>query len=204
MSMIECGSTAGRFRLGSIMDTRLVLEQAGRLGFDLCREFNPALLVPEQRTRAYCMENRCGSYNAHHMCPPRVGSLEEVAGRLQGFPQGVLLQYSRPLDVANDREGVIRTKLEFHRLILRLERRLKKRGMTRVWGLIGGNCELCRVCTAVEDKPCRHPERARASLEAIGVDVVGLLERRGLDGQFHPDRITWTGCILFGEDQASG
>jgi len=185
------------------MDTRLVLEKAGRLGFDLCREFNPALLVPEQRTRAYCMENRCGSYNAHHMCPPRVGSLEEVAGRLQGFPQGVLLQYSRPLDVANDREGVIRTKLEFHRLILRLERRLKKRGMTRVWGLIGGNCELCRVCTAVEDKPCRHPEKARTSLEAIGVDVVGLQERLGLDGQFHPDRITWTGCILIGEGWAS-
>ncbi len=185
------------------MDSRLVLEQVGRLGFDLCLGFDPALLVPEDRIRGYCMENRCGSYNANHMCPPRVGSLGEVAARLQGFPEGVLLQYSRRMDVANDREGVIRTKLEFHRLILRLERRLKKRGVNQVWGLIGGNCELCRTCTAVEDKPCRHPEKARTSLEAIGVDVVGLLERLGLDGRFHPDRITWTGCILFGEDQSS-
>jgi predicted metal-binding protein len=185
------------------VDLDLVQEQAGKLGFDLCLEFDPTLLVPEQSIRGYCIENRCGSYDANHMCPPRIGSLEEIAVRLQGFSQGVLLQYSRPLDVANDREGVIRTKLEFHHLILRLERRLKKRGATHLWDLIGGNCELCRTCTAVEDRPCRHPERARTSLEAIGVDVVGLQEKLGLDGQFHPDRITWTGCILIGEEWAS-
>jgi len=182
------------------MDLESVQEQAGRLEFDLCLGFALTLLVPEQRIRNYCVENRCGSYNANYMCPPRIGSLEEIGVRLQGFSQGVLLRYSRPLDVANDREGVIRTKLEFHRLILRLERRLRRRGMTQLWGLIGGNCELCRTCAAVEDKPCGHPEKARTSLEAIGIDVVGLQERLGLDGKFHPDRITWTGCVLFGED----
>ena len=182
------------------MDARLVLEQARRLGFDQCLEFAPTLLVPEQRIRDYCVENRCGSYNVNHMCPPRIGSLHDIAARLDKFGQGMLLRYSRPLDVANDREGVTSTKLEFHRLILRLERRLKKRGVTPVWGLIGGNCELCQVCTAGEGKLCRHPEKARTSLEAIGVDVVGLLERLVLDGKFHPDRITWTGCILLGKD----
>lgn len=185
------------------MDTELVQEQAGRLGFDLCLEFAPTLLVPEERIRGYCLENRCGSYDANHMCPPRIGSLEEVEAALQGFPQGVLLQYSRQMDVGNDREGVIRTKLEFHHLILRLERRLKKRGAAQLWGLIGGNCGLCQTCTAVEDKPCRHPEKARTSLEGIGVDVIALLEKLGLDGQFHPDRITWTGCILIGEERSS-
>jgi predicted metal-binding protein len=186
-----------------MMDVQSVKEQAGRLGFDLCLGFDPALVVPEERIRGYCIENRCGSYNANHMCPPRVGSLGEVAARLQGFPEGVLLQYSRRMDVANDREGVIRTKLEFHRLILRLERRLEKRGWSGLWGLIGGNCELCRTCTALEGKPCRHPEKARTSLEGIGVDVVGLLGELGLDGRFHADRLTWTGCLLFGKDQSS-
>ena len=186
------------------MDSRSVVEQALILGFDPCLEFDPTLLVPEERIRGYCIENRCGSYNANHMCPPRMGSPEEIAVRLQGFSEGVLLRYSRPLDVAKDREGVIRTKLEFHHLILRLERRLRRRGATQLWGLIGGNCELCRICAAIEKKPCRHPEKARTSLEAIGVDVIALLEKVGLDGQFHPDRITWTGCILMGEEQASG
>ncbi len=185
------------------MDMRVVLEQAGRLQFDMCREFDRTLLVPEQRIRDYCVENRCGSYNANHMCPPRVGSLQDIAVRLNEFGQGVILQRSRPVDVANDREGATRTKLEFHHLVLKLERRLKKRGVPRVWGLIGGNCELCQVCTAGEGKLCHHPEKARTSLEAIGVDVVGLLEKLGLDGKFHSDRITWTGCILLGDDEPS-
>jgi predicted metal-binding protein len=181
------------------MDSRSVQEQARKLGFDLCIEFDACLLVPDERIRGYCAENRCGSYDANHMCPPRVGWLEEVQAVLQDFTWGVLLQCSRKVDVANDHEGVIRTKLDFHRLVLRLERRLSKRGTTHVWGLIGGNCELCRTCTAIEDKPCRHPDKARTSLEAIGVDVVAVLGKLGLDGQFHPDRITWTGCILMGE-----
>jgi predicted metal-binding protein len=185
------------------MDFELVKEEAERLEFDLCLGFDPTSLVPEERIRGYCVDNRCGSYNANHMCPPRVGSLEEMETALRGFRRSVLLQYSRQMDVANDLEGVIRTKLEFHHLILRLERRLKKRGAPRLWGLIGGNCGLCQVCTAVEDKPCRHPEKARTSMEAIGVDVIALLEKLGLDGQFHPDRIMWTGCILFGEDWSS-
>ncbi len=74
------------------MDVQLVQEQARILGFDLCLEFDPGLLVPEERIRDYCTENRCGSYDANHMCPPRVGSLEEVEAVLQDFPQGVLLQ----------------------------------------------------------------------------------------------------------------
>lgn len=185
------------------MDSRLVLEQARKLGFDLCLEFDPALLVPEERIRAYCIENRCGSYDANHMCPPRVASLDEAKAALQDFTRAFLLQYSRKVDVASDWESVIETKLGFHRLILRLERRLRKRGLTELWGLIGGNCELCRTCTAVEGKTCRHPEKARTSLEAIGVDVVGLLGKLGLDGKFHSDRITWTGCVLFGGDRAS-
>jgi predicted metal-binding protein len=185
------------------MNVQLVREHARKLGFDVCLEFDPALLVPEEKIRGYCIENRCGSYNANHMCPPRIGSLEEAEAALQGFTRGVLLQYSRRMDVAHDLEDVIGTKLEFHRLILRLERRLEKRGITGVWGLIGGDCGLCRTCTAIDDKPCRHPDKARTSLEAIGVDVMGLLERLGIDGQFHPDRITWTGCILIGEDQSS-
>lgn len=185
------------------VDKRSVLEQARKLGFDLCLEFAPTLLIPEQRVRGYCFENRCGNYGASHMCPPRVGSLEEVEAALHEFTGGVLLQYSRRMDVAADREEVMRTKLEFHRLILRLERRLQKRGISRLWGLIGGNCGLCRTCTAMEDKPCRHPDKARTSLEAIGVDVIALLRKLGLDGQFLADRITWTGCILFVEDLSS-
>ena len=183
---------------------KIALEQARKLGFDLCLDFDAGLLVPEERIRAFCLENRCGSYNAHHMCPPRVGPLPEVAARLQGFQRGVLLQCTRPADVAHDREAVTRTKVEFHRLVLRLERRLQRRRLTPLWALIGGSCQLCQTCAAVEEKPCRHLEKARTSLEALGIDVIALQQKLGLDAAFHPDRITWSGCILIGGGPGAG
>ncbi len=170
---------------------------AKKLGIQTCLEFPPALLVPEERIRAYCLENRCGSYGNNYMCPPHTGTLEEIRTRLKNYERGVLLQYSLDIDVRADRKGVIETKLDFHLKVLKMEGLMMKAGMGEVWGLIGGNCGLCRVCRAQEKKPCRHPDKARPSLEAIGVDVLSLLDKLGLDNKFHEDKITWTGCVLY-------
>ncbi|MGB2884121.1 MAG: DUF2284 domain-containing protein [Dehalococcoidia bacterium] len=174
-----------------------MLKSARESGIETCVEFEADLLVPEERIREYCYENKCGNYRNNYMCPPHVGSIEEIRARLSTFRRGVLLQYSKPVDVRNDIVGVRQTKVDFHRKILRLEAVLKEEGVDGVWGMIGGSCALCEVCKAEFDEPCPFPDEARASLESIGINVLALLERFGLDNKFRPDRITWTGCILF-------
>jgi len=170
---------------------------ARKLGLKTCLEFDAGLLAPEQRIREFCFENRCGNYGNNYMCPPHIGSLKEIRTRLKKFQQGVLLQYSRALDVANDGEGLRQTKLDFHSKVLQVEGFLRNEGLGHLWGMIGGNCELCEVCKAETGETCRYPERARPSLESLAIDVVGLLEKFGLDNKFRPNRITWTGCVLF-------
>ena len=181
------------------MDT--LLEKVKALGYQLgvsvCAEFEAKSLVPEQRIRDYCLENRCGSYQGNYMCPPYSGSLTEVKARLKKFRRGILLQYTKPVDVRNDVKGVIQTKVDFHRKILQLEGCLRSEGIKQVWGLIGGSCGLCDVCGAKLSEPCPYPDQARTSLEAISIDVLALLDRFGLDKGFHLDKITWTGCVLF-------
>jgi predicted metal-binding protein len=174
-----------------------VLEFARHLGIETCLEFSPELLVPEQRIRDLCFENKCGNYRGNYMCPPSVGSLGEIKARLSEFRRGLLLQYSKPLDVRNDNEGLNRTKVDFHHKILRLEESLRNEGTEQVWGMIGGSCELCEVCGAKLGGPCPYPDKARMSLVSIAIDVLSLLDKSGLDNRFHPDKITWTGCILF-------
>jgi len=175
-----------------------VEEFARQLGIETCLEFDPASLVPEDRIRDFCLENKCGSYGSNYMCPPYVGSLEEIRAKLKKYSRGVLLQYTKSLDVREDREGVIQTKTDFHNKVLLIEEFFRGRGINQVWGLIGGNCGLCDTCRINMDEPCPYPDRARMSLEAIGIDVIKLLDKLGLDSEFHPDRITWTGCILYG------
>ncbi len=173
---------------------------AQELGIETCLEFDAGLLVPEQRIRDLCFENRCGNYGNNYMCPPHIGSVEEIKVRLKEFRQGVLLQYSKALDVTSDIKGLRQTKVDFHNMVLRLEECLRSRGLKQVWGMIGGNCALCEICKAETGDPCPHTDKARTSLESLAINVVGLLEKLSLDSDFRPDRITWTGCILFKEE----
>ena len=45
---------------------------AGQLGIQTCLEFKPEMLVPEERVRGYCTQNRCGNYGKSYTCPPNV------------------------------------------------------------------------------------------------------------------------------------
>jgi predicted metal-binding protein len=167
------------------------------IGIKTCVSFTPTLLRPEERIRELCRVNRCGKYRKHYMCPPYVGSLDDIRRRLAPFRHGVLLQHQTPLDVKNDREGLRNSKIAFHQMVLETEAHLKTHGAKTVWGMIGGDCTLCRTCLARIDAPCPYPNRARTSLESIGVDVMSLLDSFSLDKGFHPDKITWTGCVLY-------
>ena len=179
-------------------------ELAGELGIDRRVELDPQLLVPQQSIRALCLENKCGHFNSHYMCPPHVGSIEDNAAALSRYQRAILLQYSKPLDVENDTDGLIQSKIDFHQKVLELERHFReltgREPTTGIWGLIGGTCELCAECKAITGEPCPYPQRARPSLEALAIDVVALLDRFSLDSRFHADRITWTGCLLFGSE----
>ena len=174
-----------------------VEEFTQQLGIETYLEFGSEVLVPEERIRGFCFENKCDNYGHNYMCPPYVGSLEEIRDRLRKFQRGLLLQYSTDIDVRSNREGVIQTKIDFHNKILQMEEFLGNRGINPLWGMIGGNCGLCDICKARSNEPCLYPDKARTSLEAIAVDVVGLLDKFGLDSEFHADKITWTGCILY-------
>jgi predicted metal-binding protein len=179
------------------IETDEIQEKAKELGIHTCIEFDPGLLVPEERIRELCYENKCGNYRAHYMCPPHVGSVEDAKRRLGEFQRGMLLQYSEALDVMTDIEGLLRAKKGLHTRVLRMEEYLRSGGLANAWGLIGGSCSLCDPCKARSGEPCPQPDEARPSLEAMAIDLLALLDRYGLDSRFHPDKVIWTGCVLF-------
>lgn len=174
-----------------------ILRVAKQLEIQTCLEFSPDILIPEQRIRNLCSEDKCKNFGKHYMCPPYVGTIEEHKERLKKYKHAILLQYSKPLKENKDREGAEKAKVDFHHKILQLENFLISKGIKDVWGMIGGSCYLCDECEAKFDKPCPYPDKARTSLESIAIDVLALLDKFGLDNKFYPDRITWTGCVLF-------
>ena len=170
---------------------------ARELGLPSLQEFDTAVLLPEDRIRAYCVEDKCGNFGKNYTCPPYVGSIGEIKERLARYKRGILFQYSRQVDVKENRRGVEESKVDFHEIVLQLEGFLNGKGIKDLWGMIGGSCALCGECYGKHGTPCPYPERARQSLESLGIDVIAFLKRFGLDSEFHSDRIIWTGCILF-------
>ena len=174
-----------------------ILERAGQIGFTEGLAFAHELLIPEQRIRDFCQENKCGHYLGNYMCPPYIGSIVEMKERLGEFHRGVLLQYSKSLEVKRGNKEVRESRVALHNKILEIEEFMRNEGIERMWGISGGSCALCDVCQAKLGEPCVYPDKAKTSLEALGVNVLALLHKLGLDNKFYPDKITWTGCILF-------
>jgi len=66
-----------------------------------------------------------------------------------------------------------------------LEREIFLAGFYRVFGMGAGPCILCPTCTT---KICRHPEEARPSMEACGIDVFATAGENGFPIEVVKDR----------------
>ena len=86
-----------------------VNEYSEKLGIDVCVELDPAALIPEERIRTYCEENKCGNYGKNYTCPPNAGSLDEIRERLKNYKHGYLFQYSRKMDLKKDWKKLIKS-----------------------------------------------------------------------------------------------
>ncbi len=73
--------------------------------------------------------------------------------------------------------------------------------------LFAGKCDLCPVCARTEGAPCRIPERMRYSIEALGGDCGGALERyfgetlQWASGNRLPEQIILLGGLLLPKEE---
>lgn len=83
-------------------------------------------------------------------------------------------------------------------IINQIESTCIREGYRFAAGLSAGGCILCDECVgASSGLPCRHPFRARPSMEAMGIDVVATAQRAGMQLDFAQDKArVWVGLIL--------
>ena len=104
----------------------------------------------------------CGGFGASLVCPPHSPTPGRTRQMLDGYKRAVLFE-SPPH----------RTK----QIAAALERELFLAGSYKAFGLGSGPCSLCRQCAF--DAGCRHPDQARPSMEACGIDVYATARGQG-------------------------
>jgi len=147
--------------------------------------------------RKACEKNICGKYNTSWAGPPAIGPINELMDKARQYKQGLLIQtvyqLESPFDVEGMGEGAkIHDKI-YRKIIEHVKANYEFSGMLP---LHAGCCDICGKCT-YPDEPCRQPDKAYASVEAYGIDVMKLEKDSGIPIYNGPNTCSFVGLILF-------
>jgi predicted metal-binding protein len=106
----------------------------------------------------------CNGYGKKLTCPPYSPKPEETKRILQDYDSALLFR------VGPSRIG--------HEVVVKLEREAFLGGFYRAFGLGEGPCPFCKACNL---QRCVHPELARPSMEACGIDVYATVRKAGFE-----------------------
>ena len=163
-------------------------------------------LVDVPQFSGYCRD--CPDYGQTWSCPPFGFDPAAVWEKYDA-----IRLYARKLVFAKDRlfpgerrafeqEALPRIKADLARELLAME--AETPGSL---ALFAGKCDLCPVCARAEGQPCRTPDRMRYSIEALGGDCGGALERyfgeslQWAQGNRLPEQLTFLGGLLLPENE---
>ena len=101
-------------------------------------------------------------------------------------------------DFITDYMQVLRQGQEkLYTIIEQIESLCLREGYKFTAGLSAGGCSLCDECVgASSGLPCRHPFKARPSMEGLGIDVVSTASKAGIQLEFNQESSSWIGLIL--------
>ena len=157
-----------------------------------------AVIIPaaevavDERVRLKCLVPRCLRAGETPNCPPNAPDLSLVREALGRFSWALLFKCEvGPLEEYAPGSGQTKEEkrrvLSFHRqgsdVIYALERQAYKDGYHLALGFGGGSCKdyLCQgmLCQFLDSGRCRFPHRSRPAMEAMGIDVISLINRVG-------------------------
>lgn len=157
-------------------------------------------VVVDERVRFKCRVPLCDSFNRNLMCPPHLPPVEEFRRILAHYTDAIIIQITSPIakNPVKKSTDIFAPAKKLHNLINQAEKTAFENGFFFAAGLIGGCCRLCAECVAATGcGPCRHPFKARPSMEAMGIDVMATLDKAGMGCSFPiEDQVKWTGLLL--------
>ena len=105
----------------------------------------------------------CSQYAKLLTCPPCTPDSEEMAEILGEYENALLINAAPEANVQE--------------IVVSLENSFRKKGYVKAFALGAQPCDLCNPCTI--STLCQHPEKARPTLQACGIDVKTTVDKNG-------------------------
>lgn len=169
-------------------------KEAIRAGASFCKVIPASKVATSEWVRLKCQFG-CDAYGRRRTCPPLSPLPSTTKRMLRDFSGAIFVVFRVP-----DADVERRLRRKIRKLLGTLERELFLHGYYSAFAMGSGPCNLCPACDL--DSPCVHPEAARPSMEACGVDVYATAEAAGfpLDVvRTYDEGCSLCGLVLFGE-----
>jgi len=144
-------------------------ELAVKFGASDAKPIKAEDVIVSDWTRLKCQYG-CDGYGKSLTCPPYSPTPEEFRQILKGYGWAILLRFE-PKEPGYDWRGS-------HEAVVKLEREAFLNGYYSAFGLSCGPCPYCDECNL---KECAHPDLARPSMEACGIDVYATARKAGFN-----------------------
>ena len=166
-------------------------------------------VIVDERVRLKCLVPRCLRAGETPNCPPHAPELDLIRKALEKFSWAVLFKCNvGPLEEYAPGRGKTKEEkrrvLSFHKqsseVVYALERQAYKDGYHLAIGFGGGSCKdyLCQgmICQFLDSGRCRFPHRARPAMEAMGIDVIDLINKAGWQSYALLDDLNKVPCAI--------
>lgn len=191
-----------------------LVREAIKRGADRAKIIRTSVIVVDERVRLKCTVPLCDNYGRHLLCPPNLMPIDEFRKVLKAYNYGLLIQVDSEYDSTDrasrhiDRDlcveveeaspGAHKWEKKLQGLVEQMESVAFKKGFYLAAGLSCSHCLLCRDCVGQgSEEPCRHPFRARPSMQAMGIDVIKTCERARMPVRLSSsEKVKWTGLVL--------
>lgn len=124
----------------------------------------------------------CKRYGKKATCPPYVTDINYYMNLLPAYQYGFL--YYKKIDICDDGKTNLQrgkeSSLLIHNTVLAQREELFKEGHVYIIGFGAGSCKLCETC----QMPCSQPEKSLIPLEATGLDLITVMERKRIHLKF--------------------
>lgn len=148
-------------------------EKAKTLGVSKAEIIDAKNVVVGNWVRLKCQYG-CGLYGECLTCPPYSPTPDYTKKMIGEYSKGLLMQVEKIHLV--DRPRLRHT---LRKIVADLERKIFLDGYYKAFGMASGPCRFCKTCDTNE--PCKHPYKARPSVEACGIDVYQTARNCGFE-----------------------
>lgn len=149
------------------------------------------MILIDERVRAKCIYPKCRFYGTNANCPPHAMEIDLVRKTVNNYRYAIFHKIEVPsTEVAGPEYRAMKlpapSLIKNHEITAKIEAEAFYDGYHLALGFAGGPCKRAFCpndeCSAlVPGQACRHPYRARSSVEGVGMDAFSMAAKVGWD-----------------------